>query len=99
MSDNQLKNEIITLERKLKLLLSEHRRLKEDLNNYRSENEELKQRMHEKDGEISSFQNSFKISKIVDHMAAGGDNSTELKEVIDQYIKEIDKCIVQLSEV
>ena len=99
MSENHLKNEITTLERKLKLLLSEHKRLKDDLENYRLENEELKLKMKAKDGELSSFQNNFKISKIVDHMATGGEDSTELKEVLDQYINEIDKCIVQLSEV
>ena len=39
-----------------------------------------------------------KISKIVNNMTAGGGDSTELKVVLDRYIKEVDKCIVHLSE-
>ncbi len=73
--------------------------MKDDLGNYRSENERLKQKIETKEGELTSFQNKFKISKIVNNMAAGGEDPTELKEVLDQYIKEIDKCIAHLSEV
>ena len=99
MSDDRLKNEISTLERKVKLLISEHQRMKADLGSFRSENQELKQKIETKDGEISGFQNKFKISKIVNNMTAGGEDSTELKVVLDRYIKEVDKCIAHLSEV
>ncbi len=99
MADDQLKNEIISLERKIKLLISEHSRLKQDLAGYRTENEELKRQLEGKDEELDSFQNKIKISKIVDNMMAGEEgDSKELKVVLDQYIKEIDKCIIHLSE-
>ena len=98
MNSGQLNKELSTLERKVKLMLSEHHKLKEDLEMYRNENNELRSQMSTKEMELSSFQNKYKISKIVDNMTAGGDDSTELKEVLNNYIKEIDKCITHLSE-
>lgn len=99
MSDDLLNNEILTLERKIRLLLNEHSRLKEDLNTFRSENTELRKKLEDQQSEMDTFQNRIKISKIVENMRAGEEgNSKELKEVLDQYIKEIDKCINHLSE-
>jgi chromosome segregation ATPase len=97
MSDG-LKSEISTLERKLKLLLAEHTSLKKELDHYRNENRNLKNQVAENRDVLASFQNKHKISKIVDSMIAEGEDSVQLKEVIDNYIKEIDKCIAHLSE-
>ncbi len=98
MSDDRLRKEISTLERKVKLLLSEHGKMKQDVSNYRAENQELKSIIAQKESEFDSFQNKFKISKLVDNMVAGGEDPNELKSVLDQYISEIDKCITHLSE-
>ncbi|MDH5609374.1 MAG: hypothetical protein OEY56_07830 [Cyclobacteriaceae bacterium] len=98
MNNVPLRNEIGNLERKLRLLLSEHQKLKEDLSFYREENEELRTKIKGKEKELAHFQNKDKISKIVGNMTAGGEDSKELKIVLDQYIKEIDKCIAHLSE-
>lgn len=98
MSDDRLRNEISTLERKVKILLSEYNRLKSELADYRAENQELKGIIEGQKVEINSFQNKFKISKLVDNMVDGGEDPNELKSVLDQYINEIDKCIAHLSE-
>ncbi|MFT4738049.1 MAG: hypothetical protein ACI8QD_000292 [Cyclobacteriaceae bacterium] len=98
MSDDRLRKEISTLERKVKLLLSEHGKMRQDVSNYRAENQELKSIIAHKESEFDSFQNKFKISKLVDSMVAGGEDPNELKSVLDQYISEIDKCITHLSE-
>lgn len=98
MSNEDLNSQIATLERKVKLMISEHQKMKESLSNYRTENQELKSKIESKETELSAFQNKFKIGKIVENMAARDGDSEQLKGVIDQYIKEIDKCIVHLSE-
>ncbi len=98
MSTERLTGEIQTLERKLKLLISEHSKLKLDIKLYRAENEELKSKLSEKDNRISDFQNKLKISKIVDNMVEEGTEKTELRDLIDNYIREIDKCIAHLGE-
>ena len=94
-----LRAELQSLERKVKMLLNEHTILKGEVDQLRQENSALKDELGKKADDLDYFQNQIKISKIVDHMTAGGGSSTELKDVLDQYIKEIDKCITQLSEI
>lgn len=98
MNTDRFNAEINSLERKVKLLISEHEKLKQDISLYRSENEELRKRIKEKEDTLANFQNKFKISKIVDNMVVDGEEKTELRELLDNYIKEIDKCIAHLSE-
>ena len=40
----------------------------------------------------------MKISKLVNNMVVEGSGSEELKQRLDGYIKEIDKCIAHLAE-
>lgn len=98
MSNDRLKTELNALERKLRLLLTEHAKLKDEISGYRSENEELRNKLADKENKLTDFQNKLKISKIVDNMAGEGEETTELKALLDNYIKEIDKCITHLGE-
>ena len=68
MSNENLKQELSTLERKVKLLISEHQKLKHELVHSKRENDDLKSQLNVKDGELSNFQNKFKISKLVGNM-------------------------------
>lgn len=98
MSNDNLRGELANLERKVRLLLTEHSRQKDIAASLQRENEELRQKLSTQQDELTSFQNKYKIAKIVDSMATGGDDSRELKEVLNNYIKEIDTCIAQLGE-
>lgn len=98
MSNEILRTEISNLDRKVKLLLNEHAQLKKEIDTLKQENSLLESKISEKEATLSGFQNQLKISKIVDSMVAGDEDTSELKEVIDGYIKEIDKCITHLSE-
>jgi len=98
MTDNPLRSEINNLERKLILLLNEHKSLKSNVESLKKENQELKNVIKDKETVLVDFQNQDKISKIVNGMAVGEGNTSELVEVIDGYIKEVDKCIAQMSE-
>ncbi len=93
-----LRSELLSLERKVKMLLSEHKLLKGEVEQLRSENNQLKGELGNKNDELDHFQNKIKISKIVGNMVVGEDDTSDLKEVIDDYIKEIDKCIAHLGE-
>ncbi|MDN3205527.1 hypothetical protein [Algoriphagus sediminis] len=71
----------------------------------KSENEELKKlnsdlegQLQAKEQEIEHFKNKIKISNIVDNRRMNSDDSTEMKDLIDNYIKEIDHLITHLSE-
>lgn len=98
MNSHHLNTELNTLERKITLLLNEYKNLKRDLEHLRNENEELRGVLGAKEQQIADFQNKFKISKIADSLALSGDDSTELKQVLNEYIKEIDRCIAHLSQ-
>lgn len=92
-----LNSELISLERKIKLLLNEHALLKEEIAQLKNENRELKLDMSSKNEKLDDFQNKIKISKIVGSMVADGEDTSDLKNIINDYIKEIDKCIAHLG--
>jgi hypothetical protein len=86
------------LESKLKRLLQAHSSIQTELENCKEVNRGLKQVIEQQNEELKNFQNQHKISKIVSSIAEGSQNSTELKFKINEFIKEIDKCIAHLSE-
>ena len=98
MGNETLRSEINNLERKIKILLSEHAQLKDDVSALKQENNTLKSDLSQKEQSLSGFQNQMKISKIVENMVVEENDTGALKGVIDDYIKEIDKCIAHLGE-
>ena len=98
MNREIINSEVQVLERKLKLLLNEHKALKEQIHFLKQENDQLKSSMKMKDDHLNNFQNKIKISKLVGSMAVENEDTAELKLMINSYIKEIDKCIAHLSE-
>jgi len=97
MEKDQLINELTLLERKIKLLLAEHKSMKDGLSQLKMENDKLRSIVKIKEEQIADFQNQNKISTIVDNVVAGGEDTTELKQYLNEYIREIDKCIAHLS--
>lgn len=95
---DQLKSNLLTLERRIKLLLGEYKSLKDEASFLKVENQELKAMMRTKEEQIQHFQNKIKISKLVDNIHSEENGTSELKKKIDSYIKEIDKCIAHLSK-
>lgn len=88
-----------TVKKKLDRLIKKYELTKEELRLVKEENQELMDLIKEKEDIIHDFQNREKINKIVSHVAdEGGEKITELKQKINEYIKEIDRCIAHLSE-
>ncbi len=98
MNREKLNLSLSNLERKVKFLLNNHKDLKQELTIAKSENQELKEIIRKKDDQIIDFQNKYKISKIVTNIRDGEDDASELKNQINEYIREIDKCIMHLSQ-
>ncbi len=70
-----------------------------------AENEQLKARLlelengiQEKEQEIHHFKNKIKISNIVDNRPVNPEDATEMSDLINNYIQEIDHLITYLSE-
>ena len=61
------------------------------------ENLLLKNQAGSQNEELKSFKNREKISKIVEGVTGSDEKGAQLKQKINEYIKEIDKCIAYLS--
>lgn len=97
MDQEVLKTNLNGLERKILILLNEHKSLKDEVRGLKLENHELKSSIKARDEQISNFKNQIKITKIVDYINPEDGSSSELKKKVDEYIREIDKCIAHLS--
>lgn len=97
MDQDVLKSSLNGLERKLLVLLNEHKSLKDELKGLKLENHELKAEVKKRDEQLSHFKNQIKITKIVDHINLEDGSISELKRKVDEYIREIDKCIAHVS--
>jgi hypothetical protein len=97
MDQDVLKTNLNGLERKLVVLLNEHRDLKNEVVGLKSENSELKQHLQQRDEQLGGFRNQIKITKIVDNIHPEDGSVSELRKTVDDYIREIDKCIAHLS--
>jgi chorismate mutase len=97
MDQELLKSNLNGLERKLLVLLNEHKTLKDEVAGLKVENQELKTSLRGRDEQLLNFRNQIKITKIVDNMNPEDGSVSELKKKVDEYIREIDKCIAHLS--
>lgn len=97
MDQELLKTNLNGLERKLLVLINEHKALKEEVRSLKLENHDLKSSLKGRDDQLSNFKNQIKITKIVDNINPEDGSVSELKKKVDDYIREIDKCIAYLS--
>ena len=58
----------------------------------------LEQQIQGKEQEIHHFKNKIKISNIVDNRPVNPEDATEMSDLINNYIQEIDHLITYLSE-
>ena len=97
MDQELLKTNLHGLERKILVLVNEHKNVREEVKGLKKENHELKEAVKVRDEQISGFHNQLKITKIVDSISPEDGSVSELKKKVDDYIREIDKCIAHLS--
>lgn len=86
------------IESKLTRLILRYNQTQEALGKAQQEIRELQSVILLKEAEIKNFQNQDNITKIVNTIAADAANATELKLKINEYIREIDKCIAYLRD-
>ena len=97
MDQDVLKTNLSGLERKLVVLLNDHKSLKHEVTSLKTENTELRQHLRQREEQLGSFKNQIKITKIVDNIHPEDGSVSELRKTVDDYIREIDKCIAHLS--
>ncbi|MBN3520357.1 hypothetical protein JYB62_10105 [Algoriphagus lutimaris] len=72
--------------------------LTEENEQLRSKMTKMESELSRKEQEIEYFKNKIKISNIVDSRPVNSGDSTEMSELINNYIQEIDHLIAYLSE-
>ena len=91
-------DQLRSVEAKVSKLIARYQGLQRELANAQVEIKKLETALGEKEQEIKNFQNQENIGKIVNTIAADAANATELKLKINEYIREIDKCIAYLRD-
>ena len=86
------------LEGKIKTLITKLEDARLAVRDLSFENEQLKNQLNIQNEALKNFKNRDKITKIVEGVASSNENSARLKHKINEYIREIDKCIAYLSE-
>jgi uncharacterized coiled-coil DUF342 family protein len=97
MDQELLKTNLTGLERKILVLVNEHKTLKDEVKALKTENQDLRMSLKMREEQISGFHNQLKITKIVDNLHPENGSVSELRKKVDDYIREIDKCIAHLS--
>jgi predicted nucleic acid-binding Zn-ribbon protein len=79
------------------MLLNDQKSLKDEIRTIKLENHELRTDLRKRDEQLANFKNQIKITKIVDYINPEDEGISELKRKVDEYIREIDKCIAHVS--
>lgn len=98
MNNEKLNSGLSHLERKVKLLLSEYNALREEAAALRAENQLLKETVKSREDQAKDFQNKYKITKIAGNIRTGEADISDIRNLLNEYIGEIDKCIIHLSQ-
>jgi len=97
MDQEALKANLNGLERKITMLLNDQKALKDEIRTIKLENHELRTDLRKRDEQMANFKNQIKITKIVDYINPEDESISELKRKVEEYIREIDKCIAHVS--
>ncbi len=98
MDQEALKINLNGLERKIMMMLNDHKSLKDEIRTIKLENHELRTDLRKRDEQLTNFKNQIKITKIVDYINPEDESISELKRKVEEYIREIDKCIAHVSQ-
>ena len=91
-------DQLRSVEANVSKLIARYQGLQRELGSAQAEIKRLEAALGEKEQEIKNFQTQENIGKIVNTIAADAANATELKLKINEYIREIDKCIAYLRD-
>ena len=86
------------LERQVNTLVTAYQRLREELADAQTTVQQLQADVRDRERQLKDFQNQENIVKLVNTIAGEPANVDELKLRLNEYIREIDKCLAYLRE-
>jgi|TARA_B110000914_G_scaffold106553_1_gene93426 FtsZ-binding cell division protein ZapB len=90
-------NIISSLELKINKLLSSYNNLKIENNDLKNENSKISLELEDKYKEINALNDKIKIMSISKSVDVSNDDVKETRLKINEYIREVDKCIALLN--
>ncbi|MFD2787143.1 hypothetical protein [Hymenobacter rubripertinctus] len=98
MASTQQLAQLDRLERQVTTLVAAYQQLREELADSQTTVQQLRADVRDREREIKDFQNQENITKLVNTIAGEPANVNELKLRLNEYIREIDKCLAYLRE-
>ena len=99
MASTQQLAQLDRLERQVTTLVAAYQQLREDVADSQTTVQQLQADVRDRERVIKDFQNQENITKLVNTIATGEPaNVNELKLRLNEYIREIDKCLAYLRE-
>lgn len=95
---NDLFQIVNDLEAKLSKILGRQAMLQEENIRLLQENKQLQQEVEKRDGELKNLENRYESLRVAKTMVGSKEDKHVTKLKINTLIREIDKCIVQLSD-
>jgi len=98
MASSQQLAHLDRLERQVTSLVAAYQQLREELADAQTTIQHLRADVRDRDRQLKDFQNQENIVKLVNTIAGDPAHATELKHRLNDYIREIDKCLAYLRE-
>lgn len=99
MASTQQLAQLDRLERQVTTLVAAYQQLREELADSQTTIQQLQADVRDRERQLKDFQNQENITKLVNTIAgAEPANVNELKLRLNEYIREIDKCLAYLRE-
>ena len=86
------------MERQVTTLVAAYQQLREELADAQTTIQQLRADVRDRERQLKDFQNQENITKLVNTIAGEPANVNELKLRLNEYIREIDKCLAYLRE-
>ena len=95
---SQIEDIVSSLEQRILKLLQLQENLKQEHLKLNEEIAQYQQKISSHKAEITTWQEQYETLKVANSLLGSDDNKRETKLKINALIREIDNCIVQLSE-
>ncbi len=98
MASSQQLAQLDRLERQVTTLVAAYQQLREELADANTTVQQLRADVRERDRQLKDRQNQENIVKLVQTIAGEPTHANELKQRLNEYIRELDKCLAYLKE-
>ncbi|GAB2957261.1 hypothetical protein GCM10027048_24690 [Hymenobacter coalescens] len=98
MASSQQLAQLDRLERQVTTLVAAYQQVREELADAHTTIQQLQADVRDRERQLREHQNQENIVKLANTIAAEPATATELKQRLNEYIRELDKCLAYLRE-